>query len=230
MNSANYKLNNGGGGIRFLKDIDNYIYFHHIDLIVALPTFANTINDTQNVSFASTNILGRSAPIYSYSYSGPRSIMFDFKLHRDEMSQINHSISGYVGHEYDIVDTFIKQCRAAALPSYAASAKMVNPPIVSVRCSDDIFITGVVSGAVSVMYDLPIISYNGEDKYASVGVSFTVNEIEPYDAEEVVQVGGYRGVTGNLVRNVYVNNSTQSGYTGGGGGGGSRNFAYTQLQ
>ena len=173
MNNANFKLNNGSG-IRFLKDIDNYIYFHHIDLIIALPTFANTMNDTQNVTFASTNILGRSAPIYSYSYSGPRSIMFDFKLHRDEMSQINHSISGYADHEYDIVDSFIKQCRAAALPSYAASEKMVNPPIVSVKCSDDIFITGVVQGAVSIMYDLPIITYNGEDKYANVVVSFNV--------------------------------------------------------
>ncbi len=226
MNSANYKLNNNGNGIRFLNDIDNYIYFHHIDLIMALPTFANTINDTQNVQFASTNILGRSAPIYSYSYSGPRSIMFDFKLHRDEMSQINHSISGYANHEYDIVDTFIKQCRAAALPSYAASAKMVNPPIVSVKCSDDIFITGVVSGAVSVMYDLPIISYNGEDKYASVGVSFTVNEIEPYDAEEVIVVGGYRGVTGNLVRNTYTTNTSSGGLVGSGLGGSNRATKY----
>ena len=207
----------------WLRDVENYIYFHHLDLCIALPTYADSINDNQSVTFSQNNPMGRSAPLYSYSYSGPRSIMFDFRLHRDEMTAIAYNKSRYGNlPDYDIVEAFIKQMRAAALPVYAASAKMVNPPIVSVKCSSDIFITGIVSGNVNVSYDLPIIQYNGEDKYAKVGVSFTLCEIDPYDAEEVITVGGYRGVPTSLSRNTYVIGN-------GGAGGGSPTKNLVQL-
>ena len=87
------------------KMIENYIYLYHLDTFVVLPTYPETITDTLNSTFAETSILARSAPIYSYSYSGPRSIQFTFSLHRDMMSQINYNVSNLkldIGDDYEI--------------------------------------------------------------------------------------------------------------------------------
>ena len=183
------------------KMIENYIYLYHLDTFVVLPTFPESITETLNSTFAETSILARSAPIYSYSYSGPRSIQFTLALHRDMMSQINYNVSNIkleLGDDY--VDTIIKQLQAVALPKYAASSKMVNPPMVAVRLGNDIFIKGVVNGGISTTYNLPILS-NG--KYAQVQLSFTVSEVDPYDAETVVTQGALRGLSRTLERNLF---------------------------
>ena len=67
--------------------------------------------------------------------------------------------------------------------------------MVAVRFGNDIFIKGVVIGAVSVSYSLPIITGN---KYAHVSVSFTVEEVDPYDAQTVMQAGSFRGLSTTL--------------------------------
>ena len=183
------------------KMIENYIYLYHLDTFVVLPTYPETITDTLNSTFAETSILARSAPIYSYSYSGPRSIQFTFSLHRDMMSQINYNISNLkldIGDDY--VDTIVKQLQAIALPKYAASNKMVNPPMVAVRMGNQIFIKGVVNGGISTTYNLPILE---DGKYAQVQLSFTVSEVDPYDAETVVTQGALRGLSRTLERNLY---------------------------
>ena len=69
----------------------------------------------------------------------------------------------------DYVDILIKYLQAAALPVYNATNKMVNPPIVAMRLSNDIFIKGVVDGSVGLTYKFPILK-NG--KYALVAVNF----------------------------------------------------------
>ena len=186
---------------RILENIDNYIYFHHLKSLVIVPSYPDTISDTMAVNFAQSTPLGRSAPIYSFSNSGPRTINVDLKLHRELMTQVNYQNSKLNAElNDDVVDTFLKQIRASALPEYSASSKMVNPPIISCKFGKDIFCKGVVSGAVGVSYELPII---GDGKYAYVGVSFTLQEIEPYDASTVFEVGGYRGLTTSLERNIY---------------------------
>ena len=97
--------------------IDNYIYLYHTDQFVILPTYPETVQDSLSSTFAHSNPLSRSAPIYSYSYSGPRSIQVNLKLHREMMTQINYRVSNLtveIGDDY--IDTLIKQLQSIALP------------------------------------------------------------------------------------------------------------------
>lgn len=182
--------------------IDNYIYLYHTDTLIVVPEYsADSINDTMSVNFQSTTPLSRSAPVFSYAGSGPRSLQVSFKLHRDMMQQINvQNTKTKVDIGEDYVDRMIKEVQAAALPAYAVSQKMVNPPIVALRLGEDIFIKGVVSGGVSVSYEAPILS-NG--KYASVMIGFAIQEIDPYDAETVQKYGSFRGLSTSLERRIW---------------------------
>ena len=64
--------------------------------------------------------------------------------------------------------------------------------MVAVRFGNSVFIKGVVSSGIQVTYKKPIMV---GDKYAQVTVGFTVKEFDPYDAESVVKLGSFRGVT-----------------------------------
>lgn len=181
--------------------IDNYVYLYHIKQFIVIPTFPDSLTDTMSVNFSKSTPMSRSAPIYSYSDSGPRSMQINLDLHRDMMTQINTGISNAVvavGDDY--VDTLVKGLQAAALPAYNASEKLVDPPLVAVRFGNDVFIKGVVSGAVSVTYALPILD---TDHYAHVSVSFNVEEVDPYSAQQVFEAGSYRGVDQTLERNMW---------------------------
>ena len=178
--------------------IDNYIYLYHIDQFIVIPTFPDSLNDQVSVSYNSSTPMARSAPIYSYSHSGPRSLQINLDLHRDMMHQINYQVSNAtIATGDDYVDTLVKLIQAAALPAYGASEKMVDPPMVAVRFGNDIFIKGVVTGSVGVTYQTPILA---NEKYAHVSVSFTVEEIDPYDAQTVLAAGSFRGVDTSLER------------------------------
>ena len=183
--------------------IDNYIYLFHTKTLIVVPTFVDGVTDSTSISFSQSTPLSRTAPIYSYENSGPRSLRVDFDLHRDMMYEINYGVSNInpnAGDDY--VDYLIKAVQAAALPTYEAANKMVNPPVVAVRLGNDIFIKGVVTGDVGVTYNFPII---GDGHYGSVRFGFNVSEIDPYDAEEVMKVGSYRGIPTTLDRRVYGN-------------------------
>ena len=183
--------------------IDNYIYLYHTDTLIALPTVPESITDSMTVNYSPTTPLSRSAPIYSYISSGPRSFTVTLNLHRDMMNEINVSASNLNIDELsrdDYVDIMIKQLQAAALPKYAAAEKMVNPPIIAVRFGNDIFCKGVITGAVTITYSGPILA---NDKYAQISVDFQVSEIDPYDAESVMSVGGFRGINTDLERRVW---------------------------
>ena len=190
--------------------IDNYIYLYHTDTLIIVPSYsADSISDTMQVGFTSSQPLSRSAPIYSYTGSGPRSLQVSFKLHRDMMNQINlQNTKTILKNELDgdYVDRMIKEVQAAALPSYAASKKMVDPPIVAVRLGDEIFIKGVVSGGVTVSYELPLLApkyEGGPSRYANVAIGFTINEIDPYDAYDAIKFGSFRGLSTTLERRIY---------------------------
>lgn len=181
--------------------IDNYIYLYHVDQFIVIPTFPDSITDSLPVNFNKATPMSRSAPIYSYSSSGPRSLQVNLDLHRDMMTDINYGVSNAtveIGDDY--VDTLIKQIQAAALPNYGASEKLVDPPMVAVRFGNDIFIKGIVSDGVSINYQLPLLDNN---KYAHVTVSFNVEEIDPYDAQTVMTSGSYRGVDTTLEKNFW---------------------------
>lgn len=185
--------------------IENYIYLYHISKCIILPTWPESIQDSQSVTFTPTTPLGRTAPIYSYSYSGPRTVQVNLKLHRDMMYDINYVESDLlIDTSDDYIDAIVSQIQSIALPQYDSAAKMINPPLVAVRFGDEFFIKGVVTGSVGVTSELPIIQRrDGKSKYAQVNLSFSVSEVTPFDASTVWQIGSFRNVDTNLERNIW---------------------------
>ncbi len=190
--------------------IENYLYMYHVGYnastkssgqFVILPSYPESITDSLGAEFASDTPLSRSAPIFSYKSSGPRTVQISLKFHREMMTQINYGASNLnveLGDDY--VDTLLKQLQAIAMPSYKQASKMVDPPQVAVRFGNDIFIKGVVIGGITVTYGLPILENN---KYAVVDVSFQVTETDPYDAESVALQGSFRGLSNTLEKRLY---------------------------
>ncbi len=231
--------------------IDNYIYLYHTQTLIVLPTFPESIADSMPTNYSETPIMGRSAPIYSYSNSGPRSFDLQLKLHRDMMNDVNVEIHSSTSintgtalfssdrelikkiQRKDYVDLLINELQSIALPSYAASEKMVNPPLVAIRIGDEIYCKGIVQGGVTCNFSGPILAnpvydengneqfydnYNdylkgkqsltgkkliGKGKYAIVDVSFRVTEVDPYNAQLVAEQGSFRGLDKTLERNLY---------------------------
>lgn len=184
--------------------IPNYIYLYHTDEFLVLPAFPDQMQDSLNSTFAATSAIARSAPVFSYSYSGPRKVQISLDLHRDMLDGVNLGVSNMkidkIGDDY--VDTIIKKIQAIALPRYNSGSKAVEPPMVAVRFGDEIFIKGVVEGGLSVTYKKPLIVVNDkESKYAQVSISFNVTEVDPYDADTVSLLGSFRGLT--RTNNIY---------------------------
>ena len=177
---------------------DNYIALHHTGQVLVLPVDPDAISDTMNVSFAESNPLSRSAPIYSYQNSGPRSVQTTWTLHRDLCREFNPELAA---RGEDPIDLLVTNLDALVLPEYNDANKLVNPPLVSLKIRDEIYIKGVVTGSVGVTYNLPIINYGTDTapryKYAMVTISFGISEITPYSASILPSVGGkYRNGSG----------------------------------
>lgn len=166
---------------------ENYIILHHVGKALLIPVDPDAMSDNMGVSYAESNPLSRSAPIYSYQNSGPRAVQVTFTLHRDLMRECNPDLK--IDGE-DPVDYMIENLDALALPDYDAASKIVNPPLVSLKIRDEIYIKGVVAGSVGLTYGLPILKYGNVSKYAMVTVSFGVNEVTPYSASILPSVGG----------------------------------------
>lgn len=200
------------------KLIENYIYLYHTNQFILIPTYPESITDSLSASFTATNPLLRSAPIYTYNNSGPRTVQVSLSLHRDMMWDLNYGVSNVrlninnsneiddnqiateVGDDY--VDVLIKQLQAIALPRYAAATKMVDPPMIAVRFGNEIYIKGVIAGSITITYEGPL----GEDnKYKLVKIGFEVNEVDPYDATTVQVGGSFRGINRTLERRIYKN-------------------------
>lgn len=185
------------GNLIFTRDmhnfqmINNYLYFYHLNKFIVIPEYAESISDTSQANYASTTPLSRSAPIYSYQSSGPRTVSVSFTLHREMMKQINYENGSLPGKD-DYVDVLIKQVQAATLPSYSVALKMVNPPIVALRMGTDIFIKWVITGSVGLTYKTPILE---DGKYALVDLSLSIQEIDPYDTKDVMKLGSYRSTS-----------------------------------
>jgi hypothetical protein len=161
-----------------------------------LPTEPDSITDTFPSTYTQTTALGRSAPVFTYSSSGPRSIQLTFNFHRDMMDDINiGNLTPTLAEGEDYIDSLIKALQAIALPKYTAQNNVVEPPIVAVRFGDEIFIRGIVDSGVNVTYEKPILNNN---RYARVTVAFTVYEIDPYDAPTVFKNGSFRGVVATM--------------------------------
>ena len=194
------------------KLIENYIYIYQLDKYVIIPVYPDQLQDSLGSNFAEENILSRTAPIYSYSNSGPRSVQITLNLHRDMMNSFNYDNINFiddVGNDMgdDYIDTLVRYLQAMALPSYNAVDlttstynSMINPPLIAVRFGTTLFIKGIVYGEIGVTYSGPI---SKDGKYMQVDVTFTVRETEPQDAETIAKWGSFRGLSTLTTKGLY---------------------------
>jgi hypothetical protein len=177
----------------------NVLYISHLDeghRYWILPVSPATITDTMTTTFQETNALGRSAPVLTYSNSGPRTVQISLKFRIDEFDDKNRNnptVTEIPG-EY-LYDDFIRALQSIALPKYDISNKAVEPPLVALRLANEVFIKGVINSNIGIIYSLPIIYGN---RYSVVEVTFTITEVDPYDAATVFKEGSFRGVVRTL--------------------------------
>lgn len=175
---------------------DNYIYISHIGddgEYLVIPNYPDSIQDTMQSNFASQNALSRSAPVWTYSNSGPREIQISLDLHRDIMDDANIGVSNITLEDgEDYIDAFVRKLQAISVPKYNLSNKLVEPATVAIRFGEEVFIKGIVTGALNVTYTKPLLSNN---KYAQIKIAFTIYETDPYDATSIAKNGSFRGLT-----------------------------------
>ena len=187
---------------------DCYLYISHLDedyQYWLLPGYPDDITDSMSTQFQPNTALGRTAPIQTYSSSGPRTISITIRFHRDMFEEMQQTLyyqsrkdlfdSDGTGSVDDWVEKFIKALQSISVPKYTLTSKAIEPPLVAVRFGQEVFIKGIVTGNVSVTYKKPILS---NEKYALVEVSFSITEVDPYDATTVFQNGSFRGMTATL--------------------------------
>lgn len=177
---------------------DCYIYISHLDLpeeskYWQLPGYPDEITDQMNSTFSENSALGRTAPVYTYSSSGPRTVNLSLNFHRDMFDEMVSNVTPRDGE--DKAESFIHALQAIAVPKYNLSNKAIEPPLVAVRLGHEVFIKGIVNGGISVTYGKPILV---NEKYATVKVSFSITEVDPYDATTVFQNGSFRGLTATM--------------------------------
>ncbi len=184
---------------------DSYIYISHLGdngEYFMLPTYPDSIQDSMESTFSRESALSRSAPVFTYSNSGPRSVQITIELHRDIMYDINVGVSNIILEDGDdYVDTLIKKLQAISVPKYNLYNKAVEPATVAIRFGDQMFIRGIVSGTLTVTYQKPILSNN---KYAIVTIGFVVYETDPYDASTIAKNGSFRGMTRGMRKGFHM--------------------------
>lgn len=175
---------------------DCYLYISHLDeghQYWQLPGYPEEVTDQMSSTFTPNTALGRSAPVYTFSNAGPRTIQISLNFHRDMFEEMPSNVTPRDGE--DKAESFIHALQAIALPKYNLSNRAIEPPLVAIRLGREVFIKGVVTSGISVTYKLPILA---NEKYAGIGVSFTVAEVDPYDSSTVYKNGSFRGLTATL--------------------------------
>ena len=180
---------------------DCYIYISHLDGINEiqywrLPQYPDEVTDQMQSNFSEQNALGRSAPVYTFSSAGPRTVQFNLEFHRDMIDEANIGYSNVpLKDGEDHSDRLIAALQAIALPKYNLTNKTIEPPLVAIRLGRQIFVKGVVTSGITVTYRKPILD---NEKYAVVGIGFTVAEVDPYDASTVYTNGSFRGLVASM--------------------------------
>jgi hypothetical protein len=175
---------------------DCYLYISHLDdgfKYWQLPGYPDEVTDDMQSSFIANTALGRSAPVYTFSNSGPRTVQITLNFHRDMFEDMPSNVIPRDGE--DKAESFIHALQAIAVPKYNLSNKAIEPPLVAVRLGREVFIKGVVTSSIGITYGKPILV---NEKYATIKVSFTIAEVDPYDATTVFKNGSFRGLTATL--------------------------------
>ena len=137
---------------------DCYIYISHLDenfKYWMLPGYPNEVSDSMRTAFSETTALGRSAPVYTFSNSGPRTININLEFHRDMFEDMPSNV--VPSDDEDKAESFIHAIQAIAVPKYNLSNKAIEPPLIAIRLGREVFIKGIVSGGVTVTYKKPIL-------------------------------------------------------------------------
>lgn len=196
---------------------NNYILFHHLGYLsnqsladynagvddidsmckIELPLSPDGVQDSNSANFSSQSILSRSAPVYSYISTGPRTISVTMKLHREMMdnmdmssynvNQNSHLTLSAVARKRGSLEVLMECLQLAVVPTYTNSTTVI-PPKVTLKLHN-LKITGVVKSVQST-WNLPIVN----DKYAMITHSITIEEIDPYDSASILRLGGNRGI------------------------------------
>ena len=199
---AKYATNVADVGSGIKNDIfsrilpDCYLYISHLDegfQYWQLPGYPDEVSDEMGSTFMANTALGRSAPVYTFSNSGPRSVQISLNFHRDMFEEMPSNVTPQDGE--DKAESFIHALQAIAVPKYNLANKAIEPPLVAVRLGREVFIKGVITSNISITYGKPILV---NEKYATMKVSFTISEVDPYDASTVFQNGSFRGLTATL--------------------------------
>lgn len=175
---------------------DCYLYISHLDddfKYWQLPGYPDEVTDDLRSTFSENTALGRSAPVYTFSNAGPRSIAISLNFHRDMLEELPSNVTPRA--DEDKAESFIHALQAIAVPKYNLSNKAIEPPLVAIRLGREVFIKGIVNGGVRVTFGKPILV---NEKYATIKVDFTISEVDPYDATTVFQNGSFRGLTATL--------------------------------
>lgn len=183
---------------------DCYIYISHLDLpedakYWQLPGYPEEVSDDMKSTFSETSALGRSAPVYTFSNAGPRSVQISLNFHRDMFEEMPSNVTPRDGE--DKAESFIHALQAIAVPKYNLVNKAIEPPLVAVRLGREVFIKGVVTSGISITYGKPILV---NEKYATIRVQFTISEVDPYDSSTVFTNGSFRGLTATLRRGMHL--------------------------
>lgn len=203
------------------EGISSYIYIYHLGLIFNIPTLPESLTETMNITYNATPILGRSAPLQTFTGAGPRSVNIDIKLHR-QLFQIENPLirteSGEAQLESatvtmsnpttgnieevdtkDAVDYLVDALTSISLPKYTSANKAIVPPSVFVRYGNELAMRGVPSQVTKTSSGVWL--KNG--KMAMVEISFNLTEVEPYSAQYAAANGSLRGVpTGDTLAEI----------------------------
>lgn len=177
----------------FERGYENFLYLHHLDLLVWIPTYAEEMDMTQRTSYTQSKPLGAPNDIYSFGGSGPRTIQRQIFIDRDLMSVLGGK--GLVG-EGDPIETLIRAMEATCVAKYEDARRMINPPLVTYKEANELTITGVVVGTVNIK------AYGGwiDGRKRCYSMNLNISEIEQYDASTIMEIGQYRGLNNTLIR------------------------------
>lgn len=201
---------------------NNYIYLYHLNKYWYIPVTPDDASDSMSTTFASTNALSRSAPVFTYSNSGPRTVAINLSFHRDMMrdfaSQTGKrldkskfiTLKGLTRAEYfsafsekeentptqlseDYVDSLIRALQSVALPNYSDYNQ--NSRVVTPPMVAIRFGSEIfIKGVVASGIT---VNYRkpimSDGKYSTINMQFTVSEVDPYTAAQVAKNGSFRG-------------------------------------
>lgn len=179
----------------FERGYENFLYLHHLDLLVWIPTYGSEINVTQNASYSHTKPLGAPNDIYSFAGSGPRTMNRTIEIDRDTIQILN--ANGLTG-DGDPIETLLRALESCCVANYSDARRMINPPIVTYKEAQEITITGVIVGSITTSARGGWI--NGRKRNYSI--QLVITEIEQYDAQSIMQTGHYRGLNNTLMQRI----------------------------